>query len=742
MSFIPNQNTGSGNSVTDTQTVLTHGFVVGDVVYHNGTIWLKASAASGTSIAQAVVSQVVDVNNFKVVYSGILTATSHGKIVGEYYYLDQTVAGTTTFVHPTTGIVQQIYHVKDANTLLVDISNAFTAVSTVPDVPLTYGRVLALLDLASTTHINTDPGTKIPFTGTTYTSGMTTNAGSIIPSIAGRYRADWLCMATSTDFLADGIFFVVQNGLSVGQVSYNMNEASAVNQSAGFIDVNLVADLEVSLHYRTRHTASDGISWDRGSYFQLTQLPTAVAPIVDVIAEYGENNSITNLTTFNNTLTNIAGSSFTLPTAGTWEVIYNIFGSQGSPANGTIAVYDSLNVIVPNSTGNIAAFGNSLVNLETTNKVFITTTGAATYQLKGQTAAGTMTVYNTSTLGVNNSGNSKITWKKIAGGLPSTGQTVDYVSLVGETGDAFNSVPSFTLTSDTNAVITSVAPTTARLPFTTQTSGGTMTVTNSGNITVGSNNVTVLKTVAYSINASVLTGRIATSNYSIQLIKNGTTVLTTSNGISGTSVTRDTQSINWTGLLNQGDTIDIRVKDGSSTSVGVARYSLVITQLGSSAVIAGVYPGTWTTYTPTITATAGGTTPTLPTGAFITGSYTVQGKVMLLNIRYSSAGTALATAGTQSYSFNLPGGYTIDTTKAILPTDLTNASLSGFDGSTIGTAYMRNAANNGAGTIVAVSTIGVGIFSDNNARLVGAGSFSLNGASNTSISLVCQIPLL
>lgn len=147
-------------------------------------------------------------------------------------------------------------------------------------VPLTRGRVLALLDLTSTTHINSDPGTKIPFTGTVYTSGMTANAGSLTPSVSGRYRADWLCMATSTDFLADGIFHVVQNGVSVGQVSYNMNEASAVNQSAGFIDVDLVAGQAVSLHYRTRHTASDGIAWDRGSYFQLTQIPTDVIPVV------------------------------------------------------------------------------------------------------------------------------------------------------------------------------------------------------------------------------------------------------------------------------------------------------------------------------------------------------------------------------------------------------------------------------------------------------------------------------
>ena len=134
---------GEVNVVTESQTKTGHGFVVGDVIYNDGTTWLKASAALGTSIAQAVVSQVIDVNTIKVVYSGILTATAHGKTVGEYYFLDQTVAGTTTATQPTTGIVQQIYFVKDANTLLIDISNAFTASSQIPSTVQTVDYVFA-----------------------------------------------------------------------------------------------------------------------------------------------------------------------------------------------------------------------------------------------------------------------------------------------------------------------------------------------------------------------------------------------------------------------------------------------------------------------------------------------------------------------------------------------------------------------------------------------------------------------
>lgn len=315
-------------------------------------------------------------------------------------------------------------------------------------VPLTSGRVLALLDLASTTHINTDPGTKIPFTGTVYTNGMTVNAGSIIPSVSGKYRADWLCMAASTDFLADGIFFVVQNGVSVGQVSYNMNEASAVNQSAGFIDVDLVAGQEVSLHYRTRYTTTDGISWDRGSYFQLTQLPTAVAVVVNTVAEYGENNSITNgQTTASGTFTDVVGGSFTLPSAGVWEVQYNLISSGSSAASRCryqIVRASDGSVVANSSAGFVYPAANYIEHVG--QKSFITTTGADTYKLQFLSAGGTLTLLNAND---GNGGNSKITWTKIAGQLPSTGQSVDYGTYtISQT--AFN-VPQDAITVTTNS---------------------------------------------------------------------------------------------------------------------------------------------------------------------------------------------------------------------------------------------------------------------------------------------------
>jgi hypothetical protein len=63
-------------------------------------------------------------------------------------------------------------------------------------------------------------------------------------------------------------------------------------------------------------------------------------------------------------------------------------------------------------------------------KVFITTTGSATYKLRWLTSSNTAVIYNNGSLGVLESGNSKISWKKIGGFLPIVGgTTVDTVSV-------------------------------------------------------------------------------------------------------------------------------------------------------------------------------------------------------------------------------------------------------------------------------------------------------------------------
>ena len=103
----PNTNCGggggaSGNSLVSTITQTTHGFSVGDVVYFNGTIYVKAKTdVVTTSDAVGIVSIVTDANTFTLTLSGYVSGLS-GLTAGTVYFLSDTSAGALTATEPVT----------------------------------------------------------------------------------------------------------------------------------------------------------------------------------------------------------------------------------------------------------------------------------------------------------------------------------------------------------------------------------------------------------------------------------------------------------------------------------------------------------------------------------------------------------------------------------------------------------------------------------------------------------------
>jgi len=101
--------------------------------------------------------------------------------------------------------------------------------------------------------------------------------------------------------------------------------------------------------------------------------------------------------------------SFTLPSAGTWEIIYFLRAQGTAGFAGEFGLYDPTGVLVPNSEI-LAAYGE---NASTgTGVVRINTTGSATYKLKAWASTGNYGViseYN---------GKTGVTWKKISGNAP------------------------------------------------------------------------------------------------------------------------------------------------------------------------------------------------------------------------------------------------------------------------------------------------------------------------------------
>ena len=91
----------SGENVSWEVTQSSHGLSVGDVVYNNGTNYIKARANATGTLGIFVVSAVTDTNTFTATFSGKITLSS--LTAGEYYFVSTTTAGEYVSTEPTTG---------------------------------------------------------------------------------------------------------------------------------------------------------------------------------------------------------------------------------------------------------------------------------------------------------------------------------------------------------------------------------------------------------------------------------------------------------------------------------------------------------------------------------------------------------------------------------------------------------------------------------------------------------------
>jgi hypothetical protein len=292
---------------------------------------------------------------------------------------------------------------------------------------LTYGRVNAAANLASKSYVSTGVGSTVDFTATVSSSGVTfSGTNGIIPSVTGRYRAAYYLNAGSDETANNGTVVVVQGGVSLGSVYINQhNSAGSVNQTSGFIDVNVVAGTPVFLHYQP--DATEAVVFDKGTYFDLSQLPTAVAPIVDTVAEYGSLNLLSNVGISGGNIsaaTGVTVLTFTLPSAGVWDVTSMVKAQipSGANSNAVSGIFDSLGNLVEGSDAIIGMTTTDGVQHTGTANVIIPIPAAATYTIKAWNTFGFGGSINDTPNGATG-----VRWVKIAGQLPSTGSTVDKV---------------------------------------------------------------------------------------------------------------------------------------------------------------------------------------------------------------------------------------------------------------------------------------------------------------------------
>jgi hypothetical protein len=107
---------GSGESMETAVNQTTHGFSVGNVLYHNGTIYALADAsADATAEVIGIVSAVAGVDDFTITTGGRITGLS-GLTVGEAHFLSETAGAITATQPVTSGAISKPILVADSAT--------------------------------------------------------------------------------------------------------------------------------------------------------------------------------------------------------------------------------------------------------------------------------------------------------------------------------------------------------------------------------------------------------------------------------------------------------------------------------------------------------------------------------------------------------------------------------------------------------------------------------------------------
>ena len=104
--------TVTGGGSTECQESINqaaHGFSVGNVVYINTSgNWVLAQADVGTTIHDAIITEVTDSDNFTIQFCGIADITGQTYTVGVDYYTSEIIAGELRNTEPTEGYIDFI----------------------------------------------------------------------------------------------------------------------------------------------------------------------------------------------------------------------------------------------------------------------------------------------------------------------------------------------------------------------------------------------------------------------------------------------------------------------------------------------------------------------------------------------------------------------------------------------------------------------------------------------------------
>jgi len=152
---------GSGENVSWAVAQSSHGFSVGDVIYHNGTNYVAARSNVSTTLGVFVVSAVENNNNFTATFSGKIDGLT-GLTAGQLYFVSSTTAGDFTSTEPSSGFSNPIlFGLSETEAVVlpyrpatIDDSSNTTPVSEGGTGATTASGARTNLDVYSTTEVN------------------------------------------------------------------------------------------------------------------------------------------------------------------------------------------------------------------------------------------------------------------------------------------------------------------------------------------------------------------------------------------------------------------------------------------------------------------------------------------------------------------------------------------------------------------------------------------------------------
>lgn len=333
---------------------------------------------------------------------------THGYTIGQYYYLTSTT-NVYTDIKPTTGIIQQLFYVIDADTLLVDIQNYYFAdkAFSVSDIKAIYHNGTNFTE-AKADDVSTLA--ELILLGDTVGNYESIKQGKVRFAISHSYGTGGETLYLSTD--------------TAGEIT-NVAPTSGQIQIVGYVedDKTVIIDINTDNQY---------FQYERGEVFLSSTVSVPVAATyVDVL-------------------------SFTIPSAGKYKInaqIHSVLGINTGVVFG-LAYPSTASGAIEANTENLADWvGNATLQAQGVSNWFIDVPAAGTYKVRARALTSAASIYN------DTNGRTKVSWEKVAGYLPMVDPlAAEYLHATLTTAASYSSgqfINGFTTTTSTGLTLNS-----------------------------------------------------------------------------------------------------------------------------------------------------------------------------------------------------------------------------------------------------------------------------------------------